>query len=146
MRSGKIDDLYAVPMKRKHQKQNVCTGGGVDGDGKMYEMDPADEDEDDDNDDDGEEKGKTEDANGFDDKDENKDLPPGWEKHEGMCFVRSLTLIKYHVDNPHKFVGSSSVIRKVFFIWEYLFISLIMFFSLTSLDFIFVKSQKWVLL
>lgn len=92
-----MDDLYAVPMKRKHQKQNVCIGGGVDGDGKIYEMDDpaADEDEndvDDDDDDDGEEKGKTEDANGFDDKDENKDLPPGWEKHEG-----NLTLIKQRI-------------------------------------------------
>lgn len=69
------EDLYAIPNKRKHQKRN--DGGGVDGDGKVYEIGSAEEDDDD------EEKGKNEDVDGFEDKDANKDLPPGWEKHEG---------------------------------------------------------------
>lgn len=69
------EDLYAIPNKRKHQK--LTDGGGVDENGKVYEIASAEEDDDDD-----EEKGKREDIDGIEDKDANKDLPPGWEKHE----------------------------------------------------------------
>lgn len=42
----------------------------------MYEIGSEEECED-------EEKGGKEESDGFEDKDANKDLPPGWEKHEG---------------------------------------------------------------
>lgn len=65
--------MYAIPNKRKHPKHNNDDGLG---DGKVSEIGSADEDE---------EKGKKEDIDGIEDKDANKDLPPGWEKHEGKC-------------------------------------------------------------
>lgn len=65
----------AVPSKRKHQKQ--ASGSGADGNSKNFANGTTDEVEYD------EEKGKKEDVDGFEDKDANKDLPPGWEKHEG---------------------------------------------------------------
>lgn len=56
------DDLYALPNKKKQEVNEVPT-----------------EDEDDE-----EEKGKQEDIEGIEDKDKTNDLPPGWEKHEGL--------------------------------------------------------------
>ncbi|XP_058829100.1 protein Fe65 homolog isoform X2 [Topomyia yanbarensis] len=57
------EDLYALPNKRKQE---------------VGEVPPEDELDDDEE----EEKGKHEDIEGIEDKDETKDLPPGWEKHE----------------------------------------------------------------
>lgn len=59
------EDLYALPNKKKDQ------------DGKIGEITASEEDGE------NEEKGKKEDIEGIEDKDANKDLPPGWEKHEG---------------------------------------------------------------
>lgn len=91
--SGNVnaDDLYALPSKRKLQTTNCdgtktttstdeCIGGGGGGGGagghlQVNESTSADED-----DADNEEKGKAEE---MEDKDASKDLPPGWEKHEG---------------------------------------------------------------
>lgn len=88
--SGKLnaDDLYALPNKRKLMHASNGDGSGCDGlaleDGggiagggadKVHESTSADED-----DADNEEKGKLEEV---EDKDASKDLPPGWEKHEG---------------------------------------------------------------
>lgn len=58
------DDLYAVPNKKKQQQ--------------VGEVVPDDEEEDE------EEKGKQEDIEAIEDKDKTNDLPPGWEKHEGI--------------------------------------------------------------
>ncbi|XP_058461363.1 protein Fe65 homolog isoform X2 [Malaya genurostris] len=57
------EDLYALPNKRKQEV------------GEIPPEDEADDDVD-------EEKGKHEDIEGIEEKDETKDLPPGWEKHE----------------------------------------------------------------
>lgn len=79
------DDLYAaVPSKRKHQKH--ASGSGADGNSKSYANGTTDEVEYD------EEKGKKEDVDGFEDKDANKDLPPGWEKHEGTDILENMVL------------------------------------------------------
>lgn len=58
-----VDDLYAKPNKKKHLIDEISI--------------------EDDNNEDGEEKGRKEDVEGIEDKDDNTDLPPGWEKHEG---------------------------------------------------------------
>lgn len=72
-----------MPSKRKHQKHASAAGSGTDGNSKTYPNGTTDEVEYD------EEKGKKEDIDGFEDKDANKDLPPGWEKHEGkLIFCR----------------------------------------------------------
>lgn len=88
------DDLYALPNKPKVMQPTTtrdgdavavgthhdCNIGGV---GvvahQVNESTSADEDDDGDND----EKGKVEEV---EDKDASKDLPPGWEKHEGETF------------------------------------------------------------
>lgn len=61
-------DLYALPTKKQppgpDDKIKECTAA-----------EDVDEEE-------GEEKGKQEDVEGIEEKDVNKDLPPGWEKHE----------------------------------------------------------------
>ena len=75
------DDLYALPNKRK--VDDACGGGDNE---KIYEIYSEEED---DNDDENEEKGKSDSIDGIEDKDANKDLPFGWEKHEG-------NLTKYH--------------------------------------------------
>lgn len=59
------EDLYALPNKRKNDIGEIAP-------------------EDDVNDDEDDEKEKQEDIEGIEDKDETKDLPPGWEKHEGL--------------------------------------------------------------
>lgn len=72
------EDLYAVPNKRKQQNHYECGGGEE----NVHESGSADEDD--------EEKGKREDS--IEDKDANKDLPSGWEKHEGnrlLIFLNS---------------------------------------------------------
>lgn len=72
------DDLYAVPNKANREtdaKVKEKSGHrqvGRDGAVEVAEAEPEDE----------EEKGKQEDIEGVEDKDANKDLPPGWEKHE----------------------------------------------------------------
>lgn len=100
--SGNVnaDDLYALPSKRKLQQTTTTTTNPASGDtcgtrtatttttaedcigeagGHLVnESTSADEEEDDDAD--NEEKGKAEE---MEDKDASKDLPPGWEKHEG---------------------------------------------------------------
>lgn len=99
--SGNVnaDDLYALPSKRKLMQttngdatsttttttstttvDDCCIGGGgVAGGHQVNESTSADED-----DADNEEKGKEEEV---EDKDASKDLPPGWEKHEGEWSV-----------------------------------------------------------
>ncbi|XP_053688254.1 protein Fe65 homolog [Sabethes cyaneus] len=57
------EDLYALPNKKKDEI------------GEIAPDDDVNEEEDD-------EKDKQEDIEGIEDKDETKDLPPGWEKHE----------------------------------------------------------------
>lgn len=67
-------DLYALPAKKSH---------GARGDGgaeKVKEVAAADDAVADDEE--REEKGKQEEVEGIEEKDANKDLPPGWEKHE----------------------------------------------------------------
>lgn len=59
------DDLYALPNKRKENTINRVEEAYSDEENFC------------------EEKGKIEETEGFEDKDANKDLPPGWEKHEG---------------------------------------------------------------
>lgn len=70
------DDLYALPNKRK-QFDNAS---------KVYEI-GTDEENDGRNEEEdgeyGEEKGKRDSIDGIEDKDRDKDLPYGWEKHEG---------------------------------------------------------------
>lgn len=89
------DDLYALPSKRKLQTTNgdgtASVENCIDGAGghhQVNESTSADEEDDADN----EEKGKTEEV---EDKDASKDLPPGWEKHEGkrsLEYLRNLGL------------------------------------------------------
>ena len=65
-------DLYALPTKKQaapEDKIKECTATDEVGHGAEEE-------------DEGEEKGKQEDVEGIEEKDANKDLPPGWEKHE----------------------------------------------------------------
>lgn len=94
------DDLYAIPNKRKHQKHNNDSGtdNGGGGDGKVCEISSADEDD--------EEKGKKEDIDGIEDKDANKDLPPGWEKHEGkdylIYFKIFIYIIVFYIDKKNR--------------------------------------------
>lgn len=57
-------DLYALPTKKQAAPET-----------KIKECTPAEDGEE-------EEKGKQEDVEGIEEKDANKDLPPGWEKHE----------------------------------------------------------------
>ncbi|XP_037913861.1 protein Fe65 homolog isoform X2 [Hermetia illucens] len=63
------DDLYALPNKQRCRENTT----------KDAEVAPEIECEEDDDD---EEKCKKEEIEGIEDKDGNKDLPPGWEKHE----------------------------------------------------------------
>lgn len=73
------EDLYALPNKKKQQKKSACDNANLDDtDDKVKELSLDDEE----NCYDGDEKGKNEDIEGIEDKDANKDLPPGWEKHE----------------------------------------------------------------
>lgn len=65
-----VDDLYALPNKRN--KNNNATAAAAMNDDAVPECTSSDEG--------GDEKGNHEDV---EDKDANKDLPPGWEKHEG---------------------------------------------------------------
>lgn len=65
------DDLYALPNKRKQNNVNELSAE----DEQNVAVNEIDDDE--------EEKGRKEDIEGIEDKDANKDLPPGWEKHEG---------------------------------------------------------------
>lgn len=78
------DDLYALPNKRK-QPQNRD-------DGQVYEIGSDEEGNSNGKDDDDydEEKGKKDSIDGIEDKDRNKDLPFGWEKHEGNVHVNTL--------------------------------------------------------
>lgn len=69
------DDLYALPNKR-HQPDDF---------GKVQEI-VSDEEEDEEAEEDNEEKGNKESVEGIEEKDANKDLPFGWEKHEGIFF------------------------------------------------------------
>lgn len=81
------EDLYALPNKRSNNsnhKKNDETNE------KVKEARASDGEDDDnvkDNDKNDEEKGKKEEIEGIEDKDGTKDLPPGWEKHEGMFFL-----------------------------------------------------------
>ncbi|XP_055694424.1 protein Fe65 homolog isoform X2 [Lutzomyia longipalpis] len=63
------NDLYALPNKRKdslHESREYAQAGVQDIDDDEEEV----------------EKGRKEEIEGIEDKDANKDLPPGWEKHE----------------------------------------------------------------
>lgn len=82
------DDLYALPNKRK-QPQNRD-------DGQVYEIGSDEEGNSNGKDDDDcdEEKGKKDSIDGIEDKDRNKDLPFGWEKHEGKCNVHFTSIDK----------------------------------------------------
>lgn len=71
------EDLYALPNKKKNQ------------DGKIDEITASEEDGE------NEEKGKKEDIEGIEDKDANKDLPPGWEKHEGEDYLIKMSWILF---------------------------------------------------
>lgn len=66
-------DLYALPTK-KSQDRGECAIDKVKECSAAEDNHAEDEDE--------EEKGKQEDVEGIEEKDANKDLPPGWEKHE----------------------------------------------------------------
>lgn len=66
------DDLYALPNK-KSQFDNASN---------VYEIGSDEEDNETDGEY-GEEKGKRDSIDGVEDKDGDKDLPYGWEKHEG---------------------------------------------------------------
>lgn len=78
------EDLYALPNKRKNYvsggNDGIDGGGGGDGSCIVNEVCSDEENY-------VEEKGKKEDNDGFEDKDGNKDLPPGWEKHEGKLLL-----------------------------------------------------------
>lgn len=65
-------DLYALPTK-KSQARGECTTD------KVKECSAAEDGHEEEEE---EEKGKQEDVEGIEEKDANKDLPPGWEKHE----------------------------------------------------------------
>lgn len=67
-----VDDLYALPNKRN--KSNNAMEAAALNDDAVPECTSSDEG--------GDEKGNHEDV---EDKDANKDLPAGWEKHEGEC-------------------------------------------------------------
>lgn len=73
------DDLYALPNKRKNcdNASKVYEIGSDEEDGIGNHLDNEDDDDCD------EEKGKRESIDGIEDKDRDKDLPYGWEKHEG---------------------------------------------------------------
>lgn len=62
------NDLYALPNKKREEIEEL----EAEEERAMCCVD------------DEEEKGKQEDIECIEDKDANKDLPPGWEKHEGM--------------------------------------------------------------
>lgn len=70
-------DLYALPSKKGQQGR-----GGNCTDEKVMELSSATTVASVDDEEEGEEKGRQEDVEGIDEKDANKDLPPGWEKHE----------------------------------------------------------------
>ena len=61
------DDLYALPNKKKYEISEMA----------------AEEESGEEDDDEEEEKGKQEEIENIEEKDVSKDLPPGWEKHEG---------------------------------------------------------------
>lgn len=61
------NDLYALPNKKREEIEEL--------EAEEERAMCCDDDE--------EEKGKQEDIECIEDKDANKDLPPGWEKHEG---------------------------------------------------------------
>lgn len=69
------DDLYALPNKRQH-----------DDSGKVQEVATDEEEEED-----SEEKGNKESIEGIEEKDANKDLPFGWEKHEGRFLIKAIS-------------------------------------------------------
>lgn len=69
-----VDDLYALPNKRNKNNNATAAAAATIHDDAVPECTSSDEG--------GDEKGNHEDV---EDKDANKDLPPGWEKHEGEC-------------------------------------------------------------
>lgn len=87
------NDLYALPNKRKGSFSNAV----------KVEEDVTEDDEEE------FEKGRKEEVEGIEDKDANKDLPPGWEKHEGVCRLLIKIIAFAHVMNILSFLQTLMV-------------------------------------
>lgn len=87
------NDLYALPNKRKGSFSNAV----------KVEEDVTEDDEEE------FEKGRKEEVEGIEDKDANKDLPPGWEKHEGVCRLLIKIIAIAHVMNILSFLQTLMV-------------------------------------
>lgn len=75
------NDLYALPNKKREEIEEL--------EAEEERAMCCDDDE--------EEKGKQEDIECIEDKDANKDLPPGWEKHEGTPYMSWYKISKAYI-------------------------------------------------